>query len=330
MTENMPTLPRTPAKTAAQPIAERPTRDGFGEGLVLAAKRDKSIVVLCADLTESTRVLEFKKQFPERFIQLGVSEQSLAAIAAGLALEGKTPFIASYAAFSPGRNWEQIRTNICLNDVPVKIVGAHAGVSVGPDGSTHQALEDIALMRCIPNMTVMYPGDAIEARKATIAAAAHPGPVYIRLAREKSPVFTAEKDPFMIGRANILREGKDCAIIGSGPLLGHALAAAEALRPEGISCMVVNLHTIKPIDAETVIAAARTCGTVVTVEEHQKMGGMGSAVAELLSQNLPTPIAMVGMNDEFGQTGEPEELIEHYGLGKAGIIAAVKKAIKMK
>lgn len=308
---------------------QRPTRDGFGEGLVAAGKNDKDVVVLSADLTESTRTADFKKAFPDRFIQLGVSEQSLAAIAAGLALEGKVPFIASYASFSPGRNWEQIRTNICLNEAPVKVVGAHAGVSVGPDGATHQALEDIALMRCIPGMTVICPADANEARKATIAAAAHPGAVYLRLGREKTPVFTAEDAPFEIGRAQVLRDGKGCAVIACGPLAYEALRAAEELSGKGIECMVVNCHTVKPLDEAAILAAAE-CGAVVTVEEHQKMGGMGSAIAEFLSQNRPTPLVMVGMDDEFGQSGEPQELIGHYGLGKDGIMKAIKKALKMK
>ncbi len=309
---------------------QRATRDGFGEGIVAAGKKDSRVIALCADLTESTRVLDFKKAFPERFIQLGVSEQSLAAIAAGLALEGKIPFIASYAAFSPGRNWEQIRTNICLNSVPVKIVGAHAGVSVGPDGATHQALEDIAIMRSLPKMTVICPADAVEARKATIAAAAHDGPVYLRLGREKTPVFTSENAPFEIGKAVLLREGTDCAIIACGPLTYEALLAASELENQGISCMVINLHTIKPIDAETVIKSAEKCGAIVTVEEHQKAGGLGSAVAELLAENLPAPIAMVGVDDQYGQSGPPQKLIEHYGLGKAGIIRASKEVLKRK
>ena len=309
---------------------QRPTRDGFGEGLVLAGKADPNVVALCADLTESTRVLAFKKEFPDRFIQLGVSEQSLAAIAAGLAMAGKIPFIASYACFSPGRNWEQIRTNICLNDTDVKIVGAHAGVSVGPDGATHQALEDIAITRVLPNMTVVYPCDAIEARKATVAAAKHHGPVYLRFAREKTPVFTHDDTPFAIGHAQILREGKDCAIIGSGPLLFQALLAAEKLAEEGIECRVVNCHTIKPIDKEAILAAAHDCGAIVSVEEHQAAGGLGSAVAELLAQNHPVPMEFVGVADQFGQSGEPNELIRHYGLDAASIIKAVKKAIRRK
>lgn len=308
---------------------QKPTRDGYGEGLVLAGKINKNVVVLCADLTESTRSLAFKNAFPDRFVQMGVSEQALASIAAGLALAGKTPFISSYAAFSPGRNWEQIRTNICLNRTNVKIAGAHAGVSVGPDGATHQALEDIATMRVIPGMTVIYPCDMIEARKATVAAAEFDGPVYLRFAREKTPVFTTEDLPFAIGKAQILREGKDCAIIGCGPLLYNALSAAEELEKEGLSCRVVNCHTVKPLDEKTVLAAAE-CGAIVTVEEHQTAGGLGGAIAELLARKKPTPMEFVGVTDEFGQSGNPDELTERYGLGTKNIIAAAKKAVGRK
>jgi len=309
---------------------QRPTRDGFGEGLVLAGKADPNVVALCADLTESTRVLSFKNKFPDRFIQLGVSEQSLASIAAGMALSGKIPFIVSYASFSPGRNWEQIRTNICLNDTNVKIVGAHAGVSVGPDGGTHQALEDIAITRVMPNMTVLYPCDALEARKATVAAAKRIGPIYLRLAREKTPIFTFEDTPFAIGHAQILREGKDCALIGSGPLLFQALLAAKKLSAKGIECRVVNCHTIKPLDEAEIIRAARDCGAVISVEEHQVAGGLGSAIAEVLAQNCPVPMEFVGVRDQFGQSGEPEKLIKHYCLDAASIALAVKKVLKRK
>jgi len=309
---------------------QKPTRDGYGEGLVLAGKSDSNVVVLCADLTESTRSLAFKSAFPERFIQMGVAEQSLAAIAAGLGLAGKIPFISSYAVFSPGRNWEQIRTNVCLNNTPVKIAGAHAGVSVGPDGGTHQALEDMAIMRVVPNMTVVYPCDAIEARKATVAAAKTKGPVYLRFAREKTPVMTTDDMPFAIGRAEVLREGNDCAIIACGPLLYNALGAAETLSKEGIACRVINNHTIKPLDQDTLLSAAKDCGAAVTVEEHQIAGGMGSAAAELFAQNLPIPMEFVGVRDAFGQSGTPDELIEHYGLTVKDIVAAVKKVLKRK
>jgi len=309
---------------------QRPTRDGYGEGLVLAGKADPNVVVLCADLTESTRSLAFKKEFPERFIQMGVSEQALVAIGVGLALDGKVPFTSSYAVFSPGRSWDQVRTNVCLNNVNVKIAGAHAGVSVGPDGATHQALEDIAITRVLPNMTVIYPCDAIEARKATVAAAELVGPVYLRYAREKTPIMTTDATPFAIGKAIVMREGTDCAIIACGPLLYNALVAAEELAKTGINCRVVNNHTIKPLDEKAIVAAAADCGAVVTVEEHQIAGGMGSAIAELLVQKKPVPIEFVGMRDSFGQSGEPNELIAYYGMDAKGIVKAVKKVLKRK
>lgn len=309
---------------------ERPTRDGFGEGLVLAGKADSRVVVLSADLTESTRTEGFKKAFPARFVQMGVSEQSLAAIAAGMALGGKIPWIASYAAFSPGRNWEQIRTTACLQNLDVKIAGCHAGVSVGPDGATHQMTEDLAIMRVLPNMTVINPCDAIEARKAVLAATEHHGPVYVRLAREKSPVMTTEKTKFEIGKAQVLREGEDVAIIASGPLLYQALLAARELEEHHIFARVINLATVKPIDTEAIVKAARDCGAIVTVEEAQVAGGVGGAVAEVVSEYKPVPIERVGLVDEFGQSGKPEELLEHYKLTAPWIVKAVRRVIKRK
>ena len=311
-------------------IEQKPTRDGYGEGLVIAGKADPNVVVLCADLTESTRSLAFKQAFPERFVQLGVSEQSLAAIAAGMAVAGKIPFISSYAMFSPGRNWEQIRTNIALNEANVKIAGPHSGVSVGPDGATHQAVEDMAITRVIPKLVVLAPCDVHETRKATIAAAKYPGPVYFRFAREKTPVFTTEATPFEIGKAQTLRTGHGCAIIACGPLTYNALVAAEELAGEGIECEVVNNATVKPMDEATVIAAAKKCGAVVTVEEHQVQGGMGSRVAEILAANEPVPIEFIGVQDRFGQSGEPNELVEHYHMGTKHIKEAVKKVLKRK
>lgn len=307
-----------------------PTRNGFGDGLIEAAEKDERIVVLCADLTESTRVEAFKKKFPERFVQMGVSEQSLAAIAAGFALAGKIPVIASYAAFSPGRNWEQIRTTVCLQNLPVKIAGAHAGVSVGPDGGTHQMTEDLAIMRVLPNMTVLAPCDALETRKATIAALEHPGPVYIRFAREGSPVFTSEKTPFAIGKAEIFREGNDVAILACGPLVYEALLAAKALAEKGIEARVVNAVSIKPLDEHAVLAAARACGAVVTVEEAQAAGGLGGAVAEYLSRHFPVPVERVGLEDAFGQSGKPAELLAHYRLTAPHIVQAALRVLKMK
>ena len=307
-----------------------PTRDGYGKGVVEAGEKDERIVVLCADVFESTRSQWFQEKFPDRAIEVGVAEQNMVTLASGMASYGKIPFAASYAAFSPGRNWEQIRTTICLNNMPVKIVGAHAGISVGPDGATHQALEDIALMRSLPRMTVVVPCDAVEARKATLVLATMPGPGYIRVGREKSPVFTTVDSPFNIGRAEVLREVKDVAIIGCGILLHNCLVAAEELSKSGIEATVINNHTIKPMDEATIIAAAKKCGAVVTVEEHQVMGGMGSAVAEVLARHCPTPQEFVGMQDRFGESGKASELIEHFGLDSKGIIAAVHNVIGRK
>ena len=313
------------------------TRDGYGKGLVEAGENDSRVVVLCADLTESTRSLWFAEKFPERFVELGVAEQNMATVAAGMANYGKIPFISSYAAFSPGRNNEQIRTTIAINNLPVKIGGAHAGISVGPDGATHQALEDIALMRVMPRMTVLVPCDAVEAQKATLAAAFHPGPVYIRFGREKSPVFTTRETPFEIGRAEIYRSPStssgrkaDVAIIGCGMLLYNALVAAEELSKEGIEATVINSHTVKPIDSKAIIKAAKETGAVVSVEEHQVNGGLGSAVAEVLAKNYPVPQEFVGVNDRFGESGEPWELVEKFGMGVKDIKEAARRAINRK
>ncbi len=311
-------------------VEQEPTRFGYGRGLVAAGKENSNVVALCADLTDSTKTGDFRKEFPDRFIEVGIAEQNMASLASGLAAAGKIPFIASYAMFSPGRNWEQIRTTICYNDVNVKIAGAHAGVSVGPDGATHQAIEDIAIMRVIPRMTVLVPCDSIEAEKATIAVARHKGPVYVRFAREKTPIITTKDTPFEIGKANILREGKDAVIIACGPLVYNSLIAAEELAKEGIEAMVVNNHTVKPMDEKTIIEVAKKSGAVVTVEEHQIAGGMGSAVAEILVKNYPVPMEFVGVRDRFGESGEPNELIEKFGMAVKDIKEAVKKAIKRK
>jgi len=307
-------------------IEHGPTRDGYGNGVVEAGEKDERVVVLCADLAESTRSHWFQKKFPERYIEIGVAEQNLATVGSGLANYGKIPFIASYATFSPGRNNEQIRTTVSLNNVPVKVCGMHAGVSVGPDGATHQALEDVALMRVQPNMTVIIPSDVEEARKATYAAAFHDGPVYLRFAREKTPIFTTEKTPFEIGKANVLWEGDmpEVVLIACGNLVHNALIAAKEIKEEGIESTVINNHTIKPIDAETIITHAKKAGAVVTVEEHQIAGGMGSAVAEVLAQKYPVPIEFIGVRDQFGQSGTPDELIAHYGMD----VPAIKKAVK--
>lgn len=310
-------------------IEKKPTRDGFGLGTVEAGKANPNIVVLCADLAESTRAEWFQKEFPDRFIEMGVAEQNMAATAAGFAAIGKIPFIASYAAFSPGRNYEQIRTTVALNETPVKIGGMHAGVSVGPDGATHQMLEDIGLMRMLPNMVVINPADAEEGRKAVVAAAKTNDPTYIRFGRAGTPLFTTSETPFEIGKAITLwtSDKPKVAIIATGSLVYNALVAARALESDGIGSIVINLHTIKPLDTEPLIAAAKACGRVVTVEEHQIAGGMGSAVAELLSTEYPIPVLRLGIEDTFGQSGDPEELIEHYGLSAAHIAERVQKFI---
>lgn len=317
-------------KVFAADVPQLPTRNGFGDGLLIAGGKDNRIVVLCADLTESTRVEAFKKAYPERFVQMGVSEQSLAAIAAGMALAGKVPFIASYACFSPGRNWEQIRTTAALSENNVKIAGAHAGVSVGPDGATHQMTEDIALMRVLPNMTVLVPCDAIETRKATLAAAALEGPVYIRFGREKSPVFTTDATPFAIGKAQVFRKGNDVAIIACGLMVYEALLAARELEKLGIEARVINNVSVKPMDEKTILAAAKECGAIVTAEEAQAAGGMGSAVCELVASEYPCPVERIGLQDVFGQSGKPRELLEHYKLTAPWIVKAAQRVLKKK
>jgi len=317
-------------KLFQEDIEQVPTRFGYGEGLVIAGKENPNVVALCADLTDSTRTSVFKKEFPERFVEVGIGEQNMASLASGMAAVGKIPFISSYAMFSPGRNWEQIRTTICYNNQNVKIAGAHSGVSVGPDGATHQAIEDMAITRVIPNMVVIAPCDSIEAKKATIAAARHKGPVYIRFTREKTPVMTTEDTPFEIGKAEIYREGKNVSIIACGPLLYEALKAAEELAKDGISAEVINNHTIKPMDKETILKSIQKTGCVVTIEEHQAMGGMGSAVSEILSQNLPVPMEIIGVQDRFGESGEPNELLEKFGLTSKNVIESAKRAIKRK
>lgn len=307
------------------------TRQGYGEGLVIAGEESEQVVVLSADLTESTKSNLFKEKFPDRFIEVGVAEQVLVTIASGLANYGKIPFISSYAVFSPGRNWEQIRTTVCINDVPVKIAGSHTGVSVGEDGATHQMLEDIALMRTLPNMIVVAPADAIEARKATIEAAKNGKPTYIRFTRPNTPVFTTDDTPFKIGKAEILWEAKDSqvAIIACGPLVYETLLAARELS-KSIDVTVINCHTIKPLDETTIIRAARTAGAMVTVEEHQINGGLGGAVSEVLARNFPVPIEFIGVNDSFGESGKPDELLAKYGMKAENIVKAVKRVLARK
>jgi len=316
--------------TDAASIKQLPTRNGFGEGLVEAAKANRNVIGICADLAESTRFEGLKKAFPDQYIEIGVAEQLIIAMAGGLASAGKVPWVASYAMFNPGRSWEQVRTIMALKETNVKIAGAHAGVSVGPDGATHQAIEDIAIMRVIPHMTVVVPCDSVQTKKATIALSEMHGPVYLRFAREKSPIVTTEQTPFEIGKAQTLREGKDVAIVACGILVYNALVAAAELAEEGIDCMVVNNHTVKPMDEPAIIEAAKRCNAVVTVEEHQVHAGMGSRVAEILAQKHPAPIEFVGVDDRFGQSGDPAELIEHYGMGVSAIKDAVRRALVRK
>ena len=312
-------------------VEQIPTRNGYGEGVVELGEKNKDVVVLTGDLKESTRVEEFAKRFPERFIECGVAEQNMMGIAAGLSAAGKIPFVSSYAVFSPGRSWDQLRVSVCYSNLNVNIVGAHTGVSVGPDGVTHQALEDIAITRVLPNMTVVVPCDAIETKKATLVAAGMAGPYYSRFAREKTPVITTPETPFKIGRAEIFADyGEDAAILACGPLVYQSLVAAFELEKEGVKVRVINNHTIKPMDIGMVMKAARDCGAVVTVEEHQVMGGMGSAVAEILAKNYPVPMEMIGMQDYFGESGQPEELLEKYGMSVEAIKMAVKNVIKRK
>lgn len=307
-----------------------PTRSGFGEGLVLAGEIDKNVVALCADLTDSTKMSGFAQKFPERFLEVGIAEQNMMGIAAGLALGGKIPYLASYAVFNPGRNWDQLRVSVCYSNLHVIIAGAHAGLSVGPDGATHQALEDIAITRVLPNLTVIVPCDAIETRKATLAALKSSGPIYIRFAREATPVITTEDIPFEIGRAQIFREGSDVTIIVAGPLVAEALKAAEKLSQFDIKAEVINNHTLKPLDKKALITSLSKTGAAVTVEEHQIIGGLFGAIAELAAEDCPVPIEPVGIKDSFGESGKPEELAEKYGLTEREIVEAVRRALARK
>lgn len=311
-------------------VEQVPIRNGYGDGLLACGEQNEQVVACCADLTESTRTEAFAKRFPDRFFEIGVAEQNLVTVASGLAAAGKIPFVTSYATFSPGRNWEQIRTTICYNNLPVKIVGSHAGISVGPDGATHQALEDMAIMRALPNMVVIAPCDHLEARRATLAALNHNGPVYLRLAREKTPVVTTDDTPFELGKGIVLREGSDLTLAACGPLVYQALVAAETLAQSGIQARVLNLHTIKPLDDELVVAAARETGAIVSVEEHQVTGGLGGAIAELLSRTHPVPQEYVGVQDRFGESGQPNELLEKCGLTSEAVVVAAQAVLKRK
>ena len=314
----------------ASNVEVAPNRNGFGEGLKEAGEKDVRVVALVADLTVSTKVDVFQKAFPDRYLEVGITEQSMASVASGMAAMGKIPFIASYAMFSPGRNWEQIRTTIAYNGSNVKIIGAHSGISVGPDGATHQAIEDMGIMRIVPRMVVIAPCDAHEAKRATLAAATHQGPVYIRLARENTPIITTPGTPFTIGKAEVYltrdtAHMKKVGIISTGTVLYHALVAGKTLNEAGIGASVMNLATIKPLDEEAVLRFAKEHEVLVTVEEHQVMGGLGSTIAEFLSLTLPTRILRLGIQDKFGQSGTPEELLRHYGLDHESIVRETQR-----
>lgn len=306
----------------AKDIAQESNRKGFGRGLLAAGKRDINVVAACADLTGSTAMDLFAKEFPERFVEVGVAEQNLVTVGSGLAATGKIPFVSSYAAFSPGRNWEQIRTTICLNDRPVKIIGSHAGLSVGPDGATHQMLEDLALMRALPNMVVIAPCDSMEAEKAVQAMAKDGRPNYMRLSRADMPIITTGKTPFQIGKAYVFEAGSDVTIIATGNMTYQALVAADMLFKDGIDAEVIHCPTIKPLDTATILKSVRKTGAVVTIEEAQINGGLGGAVAELLGEELPVPLRRIGMKDRFGESGEPKQLFEHFGLTPGHIALA--------
>jgi len=318
---------KTLAKNLFGELEAVPTRNGYGEGMVIAGEKNKDVVVLCADLTDSTRSAGFAKAFPKRFIECGVAEQNMMSVAAGMALAGKIPFVSTYAVFCPGINWSQIRVNVLQNNANVKITGAHAGISVGPDGLSHQALEDMGIMRVLPGMIVLAPCDAIETRKATIAAAKHKGAVYLRFAREKTPVFTTEKTPFKIGKAEVFAQGKDVTIIACGPLVYEALLAAKKLEKE-ISVEVINSPSVKPLDEKTILKSVKKTGAVVTVEEHQITGGLGSAIAELLGEKYPVRMKRVGVKDRFGGSGKPDELIKIFGMSASSIVKAVRAVYK--
>jgi transketolase len=304
-----------------------PIRAGFGRGLKAAGAANENVVALCADLTDSTQMSLFKAEFPKRFVEIGVAEQNLVTVASGMARAGKIPFTSSYAAFSPGRNWEQIRTTIALNNMPVKVIGSHAGISVGPDGATHQMLEDIALMRVLPNMIVLAPGDSIEAEKATKAIAENGKPTYMRLARDKTPIFSTDESPFEVGKAYVLKEGHDITLLGTGTMTAQLLLAAELLKEMNIHAEVIHVPTIKPLDEEVILASVRKTGRVIAAEEAQIAGGFGGAIAELLGEKLPTPLRRIGMLDRFGESGEPSELMTHFNLDGASVAEQVKQFI---
>lgn len=306
------------------------TRDAYGDALVSLGKKRNDVVVLDADLSGSTKTSKFAKAFPDRFFNMGIAEQDMMGTAAGLAVGGKLPFVSTFAVFATGRAWEQVRQSICYPNLSVKIVASHAGVTVGEDGGSHQSVEDIAVMRVIPNMTVIVPADGPETLQAIEAAAEHKGPCYVRVGRNKVPTLFGEDYKFKIGRAHVFNEGKDAAIIATGIMVAEALKARDLLKAEGIDAGVINMSTIKPLDAGAVIAAAKRCGAVVTAEEHSIIGGLGGAVAEALAESSPVPLVRIGVKDTFGTSGDGEGLLKHYGLSAGDIAAAVKEVIKKK
>ena len=312
--------------TTSLEVRTEPIRMGFGRGLLAAAQADERIVALCADLVESTQMHLFANAFPERYFEVGVAEQNLATVAAGMAAVGRIPFISSYAAFSPGRNWEQIKTTACLNEQPVKVVGSHAGLNVGPDGATHQMLEDIALMRVMPGMVVVAPADSVEAEKATLAIAADPRPAYLRLARDATPVFTSAEDPFELGVARVLREGSDLTLVGTGTMTYQLVDAAARLAEQGVDAEVLHYATVKPFDEATLLASAAKTGLVVTAEEGQIAGGLGGVVAEVLGEQLPTRVVRLGVRDRYGESGSPAEVLSHSGLTGAQLVEPILAA----
>ena len=324
-------MPSNKKKLSAKnisPVKRKSTRDGFGEAMLYLGAKNKSIVVVSADLAESTRVKKFGQKFPQRFFEVGVAEQNMMGIAAGLALSGKIPYVASFGAFSPGRNWDQIRVSVCYSKANVKIVASHTGLSVGPDGASHQALEDIALMRVLPNMTVIAPADYHETKKATIEAAKINGPVYIRLTRQAGTAITTNNSSFKIGKANILKTGQDLTIIGCGPILEQAILAGNELKKKNISVEIINCHTIKPLDKATILRSVKKTKGLISIEDHQQAGGLGSAIAEMLAENYPLPMKIIGVKDCFGESGSPEELWEKYALSYLNIVRAALKLLK--
>ena len=311
-------------------LGKKATRFGFGEGLVTLGEKYDNVVVLGGDITGSVMTSYFQEKFPDRFFSSGIMEATATLVATGLALSGKVPFFASYGAFAACRNTDMLRISVCYNDANVKIGGGHAGISVGPDGATHQVLEEIAITRVLPNMTLIVPCDFTEAKKATFAMGEFVGPAYIRFGRTDTPMFTKDDTPFEIGKAQVFREGNDVAICACGPMVWEALVAAEELAKDGINARVINVSTIKPLDNATILAAASECGAIVSAEEHQITAGLGGAIAEVLVKNNPVPMEFVGVQDTFGGSGDPDELMKLFGLTSVTIIEAVKKVVKRK